>query len=115
MNAPRGEPHNQRHPLHRKWFALWGLGWTPEKIASAWNQPLVDVEKALEDADQQPLSPEPILLALPKAKATCDKRRRRLRELFKQGWSLATLQRITRGIYTREFLEEIAGTSAKSA
>jgi len=75
----------------------------------------VDVEKALEDADQQPLSPEPILLALPKAKATCDKRRRRLRELFKRGWSLATLQRITRGIYTREFLEEIAGTSAKSA
>jgi hypothetical protein len=104
-------------PLHRAWLDLFDAGWTLEKIADTWNQSLESVEAILDDLSQQPLPPEPYLLALPKTEAEGKKYRQLLRELAHRGWSQDSLNRITGGIYFPELLATITGkvsTSRKS-
>jgi hypothetical protein len=120
-NAYRPEPprafstpalrHQPGQPLPdrqiRPWLVMFEAGWSIEKIAAAWKEMPETVEAALDIASQQPLPLTRSLPPLPENEAQCTEWRRHLRELAACGRSQKALDRITRGIYSPEFMAEL--------
>jgi hypothetical protein len=74
------------------WLALVeDHGWTPEKIASAWNESIEVVMEALSEASSQPLHRTRQVLPLPGTKGKAIERRDLIRLLSRQGASVEEL------------------------
>ena len=74
------------------WLALVeDHGWTPEKIASAWNLSVKEVTEALSDASSQPLHQTRQVPPLPSTKEKALERRDLIRLLYRQGASVEEL------------------------
>jgi hypothetical protein len=93
---------------------MFDAGWSTEKIAHTWEKPVETVEAILDKLSQQPLPPEPYLLALPKTEAEGKKYRQLLHALAQRGWSQESLSRITGGIFSPELLATITGKVSAS-
>jgi hypothetical protein len=100
-------------PLHGTWLLMFEAGWSIEKIASVWNQPIESVEATLDKLSQWPLPPEQQRLALPGSEEEGKKYHEILRELHRRGWSEAALLRLT-GCHTPESLSAILRLPAKT-
>lgn len=89
------------------WLALVeDHGWTPEKIASAWNQSVEAVTDTLSDASSQPLHPTRQVPRLPATKEEAQERRDLIRLLHRQG---ASVEELTQRFfyYSTEVLQKI--------
>jgi hypothetical protein len=101
---------------YRPWLAMFEAGWSLEKIASTWSteaHPLsaADVDTALDNLTQQPLPLPRGLPPLPQSGEECNEWRGHLRQLAAHRWPQESLDRITGGIYSPEFLAELIGQS----
>jgi hypothetical protein len=92
---------------HAVWMALWDAGWSCEKIATTWDQPLESVVEALDKLMCRPWPVRRLGAGGLSTKERATARRNRIRQLFhEQGWSLEQLRQAY-PIYSRAILERI--------
>jgi hypothetical protein len=89
-------PHIPCHTsTHTSWLHLWEMGWSLERIASTWAQPLAHVEEVLNELSMQPLPPQIRQVPrLPATPAEAQERRAQIQQLYRQGWSIERLARM---------------------
>jgi hypothetical protein len=87
-------PHHPASLPRLAWLALVeDHGWTPEKIAHAWNQSVEGVMDALNNASSQPLHQVRQVPPLPSTKEKAQERRDLIRLLHRHGTSVEELAR----------------------
>jgi hypothetical protein len=108
-------PHTPCHTsTHTSWLRLWEMGWSLERIASTWAQPLAYVEEVLNELSMQPIPQRRQVPRLPATPAEAQERRDLIRLLHRQGASVDELGRRF-FYYSPEVIEKIVKQPLETA